>query len=685
MVDASGATDPRTNGREADDRPYEIRISRLTIDKLGVKLYDKVSAAVAELAANGYDADAEKVTIRLPLSTVLAKKGEDGQPVESAYVIEVEDNGHGMTPSEAIDYYLEVGKDRRRNEGQGPRSREKSRPVMGRKGIGKLAPFGICRHIEVISAGGSETPEGYLVSHFHMDFDDIVQDTDEPVPLTAGDLDRTYAPKRGTKIRLSRFLPKKVPDAETFHRQLATRFVFARPDFEISVEDSRNPEANPPRPVNPLAIPLNEETKVDLSDRPVVTEDGERLPVKGWLAKAKNAYKDEETAGVRIYAREKIVAQTRDFEQPAGYTGEFTMRSYLVGEVHAEWLDQDEGEDLVRTDRQGIVWDSDYGRALREWGAKVIKEIAAASKQPRRQRASEIFLEKSNVESRASERFADEEVAKVAVDLAKQIGSFAAEDELEDEGYVEGLTEVILSVAPHKALIQAFQDFNKEIGDGDVSLEEISDLFRKTRIAEMASYGQVAAERVKALRELEKIVHGDYQESDLQNLIARAPWLIEPTWSVISKNQQLKTFKAGFENFWKKRTGEDVNLAITFEKKKPDFTLVSVGHTLHIVEIKKSGHEFDDADHERMINYVYAFREFFENNKSLKAEFPQGWQIDLVADGVKLRNLSNRSSFEGCEQRGEVKRTSWHDFLTRAKTAHQQFLDINERLDEVAS
>jgi len=40
-------------GKTASVRPYELRISRLTIDKLGVKLYDKVSAVVAELIATG--------------------------------------------------------------------------------------------------------------------------------------------------------------------------------------------------------------------------------------------------------------------------------------------------------------------------------------------------------------------------------------------------------------------------------------------------------------------------------------------------------------------------------------------------------------------------------------------------------------------------------------------------------
>jgi len=50
----------------------------LTVKNLGVKLYDKASAVVAELIANGYDADAERVIVRIPLNTRLATK-EKGQ------------------------------------------------------------------------------------------------------------------------------------------------------------------------------------------------------------------------------------------------------------------------------------------------------------------------------------------------------------------------------------------------------------------------------------------------------------------------------------------------------------------------------------------------------------------------------------------------------------------------------
>lgn len=663
-------------------RPYVMRISRLTVDKLGVKLYDKASAVVAEIIANSYDADAEIVTVRLPLNSALASKRTDGIIEDYGYSIQVEDDGHGMTPDEAIDFYLQVGRDRRQHVEQGSKSREKGRSVMGRKGIGKLAPFGICKRIEVLSAGGEKTPAGYLVTHFYMDFDRILSDTDEPVELDRGPEDRTYRGNRGTTIRLSNFQPKRVPDSETFHRQLAARFIFANPDFSILVEDTRNPDENPPKKLEPLSVPINEETRIDLSTRSVVTEDGQLLPVGGWLAMAKVAYKYEEAAGVRIYARNKIVATTRDFEQPAGFTGEFTIRSYLVGEVYAEWLDVDEGEDLIRSDRQGILWDSDYGRAFRKWGANLIKEIGKRSSEPRRKQARETFLAKSRFVERANERFKDQEIVVVALELAQQIGAFAAEDELENEEYVDGLAEVILSVAPHRALIEAFQEFSTKVAGGEVSLDNLLSLFGKARIAEMASYSQIAAERVRVIRELESILQSDTDEAKLQRLISEAPWLIEPTWTVITKNQALKTFKTTFETFWKNRTGETIVLTIDYENKRPDFTLISVGHTLHIVEIKAPGHEFDDADMERFVRYVDAFTEFFDNNKVLLHEFPGGWRIDLVADGLALSQSTNMHTFRAFRKDGKVVRITWIDFLTRAKTAHETFLAISEKFEQ---
>ena len=655
------------------DDAYTLRISRLTIDKLGVKLYDKVSAVVAELIANSYDADATDVWVELPLGTDLATKNSaTKQPEDRGFEIVVRDNGHGMTPEEARNFYLQVGRDRRTYKEQGGESRTKHRPVMGRKGIGKLAPFGICRLIEVISSGGEEVPgHGFLTTHFYLDFEKIVKDTDEPVPLERGAQDLTYKPTRGTTVRLTIFLSKRVPDSVTFHRQLATRFALASPDFVIHLIDTR-PDSPVESDVEKFKVPVKEDTKVDVGSRPIKIADGEELPVTGWLALAKDSYSNEESAGVRIYARGKIVATTRDFEQPAGFTGEFTMRSYLVGEINADWLDEDD-EDLIRTDRQSILWDSDRGQALREWGAALIKMIAADSSGPRRKSKSAQFMKAANIEERARERYGDDDVVRVAMELGIKIGGFAAEDELADPVYVDGLAEIVLSVAPHQALVMAFQEISKQ---EDATIEQLVGLFGKTKVAEMASYAQIAAERVSAIKELQITINRPgVTESELQRLIASAPWLIRPDWSVVTQNQSLKTFRDQFVVFFKKQYDRVIDVAVSHEKKRPDFTLIQHGHKLHVVEIKMPGHAFDGTDFGRLHNYVEAFTQFFDEHSAIEAQFPGGRQIDLVADSVNITDSVARRAFDSYINDGIVVRKSWNDFLVAAKTANEAFLE----------
>lgn len=666
---------------EAQPHNYTMRLSRLTVDKLGVKLYDKASAVVAELVANAYDADAENVIVSVPLGTELATKDETGTINDNGYTVVVADDGHGMDPDEAQSHFLVVGADRRRRPSDGSRSRTKNRAVMGRKGIGKLAPFGICRRIEVRSAGGPPTDDGYAVSHFVLDFDKIVQDVDEPVEIDPGADDRTFDPTPGTTITLSNFLSKRVPAEETFVRQLARRFALAHPDFKITVRDTRRQtEAEVPQ----FVVPVNEDTKLDLADRPVPAADGTELPVTGWLAFGLSAYRNEEEAGVRIYARGKIVATTRDFEQPAGFTGEFYARSYLVGEIHAEWLDEDTGEDLVRTDRQGILWDSELGEALRIWGAALIKEMAARSASPRRAKKARDFIEVSKIEERARERYGDDEVVvQAVVKLGRQIGAFASEDELGDPSYVNELAEVILSVAPHQALITTFQ----KISDmEDKSIEDLLDLFAQTRIAEMASYAQIAIERVASINELKDVIDNpDVEEADLQQLLARAPWLVQPDWSVITQNQALKTFRDRFVQYWNAHHAEGLEIAISYERKRPDFTLVHAGRKLHVVELKKPEHEFADADFDRMVNYIAAFGDFFAQHDEIASAFPDGWVIDLIADGVAIKDQQRSMLYASKVREGVVIRKSWYDFIHHATLAHEQFLDARDRINEKAA
>jgi len=372
-----------------------MTISRTTIDKLGIKLYDKAANVVAELIGNAYDADAENVTVNIPLNKWLATRSQNKE-IDHGYEISVEDDGRGIPPELINDFYLKVGTNPRIDPRRGPVSPEKKRNIFGRKGIGKLAPFGICKIIEVRSAGGDKTPQGYKTAHFILNYEDILTETDEAYPPNVGSDDGTYSAKRGTAIRLRNFWPRRTPDAETFHRQLARIFGMQLPDFKITIKDGVNGEHFV---VGQLPIEIEEETKIEVHDRPVVMEDGTTLPLRGYVAYSKRHYANEEVSGVRIYARGKLVSTTRDFGLKAGFTGEHTLRSYLTGEIHADWVDDE--EDLVHTGRQDILWDSEKGMSFRKWGQELLKELGKKSWTPMRKTAQREFLEKSELNVRS--------------------------------------------------------------------------------------------------------------------------------------------------------------------------------------------------------------------------------------------------------------------------------------------
>ena len=81
-------------------RKYKLTISRNTIDKLGVKLYDKASDVISELISNSYDADAEEVRVTTPMGMFLATR-KGGEVRSKDLKITVEDDGHGFSATQA--------------------------------------------------------------------------------------------------------------------------------------------------------------------------------------------------------------------------------------------------------------------------------------------------------------------------------------------------------------------------------------------------------------------------------------------------------------------------------------------------------------------------------------------------------------------------------------------------------
>lgn len=700
---------------------YQMTISRLTVDKLGVKLYDRVSAVIAEIIANSYDADAEKVVIRAPMGEWLATKSK-GNVVDQGFLIEVQDNGVGMTTEEVNEFYLKVGRERRTDPKRGDLSKKHQRRVMGRKGVGKLAPFGVCERIEVITAGGpakrytDETGAsqiGHEICHLILERRAILSDTDVAYNPQPGSLDGKHQATTGTTIRMEIFDHRRVPTIEDFERQMAQRFGLKSVNWQIVLQDSQKKtgEDGHERTVGEFQVSPNNATKisfdrkanansdsrqpgdytvtgptgVSLDDlRPGFTHEDQFFPVVGWVGYADKPYKDELMAGIRVYCRGKIAAQTKLFELSAGFTGEHDVRSYLIGELHADWLD--EAEDLIRTDRQDILWSQDLGQAFQTWGQSLVKLIGKITREPMRKSAWEKFREKSGIESKVEDAFPGKdksEIRKRTMEMAETIAKAARKDELDDDQTVESFVQLSLLLGPHVTLDQKLKEAASSV---DRPMAVVSAVLRTARIAELASFGRIVDDRVRVVETLEKLKDTkDTNEAELQRLLTEAPWLINPTWSPITANQSFETLRQEFIKFYRSRTGEELSLHdFSDPKKRADFVLSSQDDAIQIIEIKRPHHRLANEEMERIVSYHDLMRDFLdeEGNQEFKAKFPR-FHITLVCDGVSLTGAV-RAAFDGYKATEVLTHINWKTFLLRTKRAHQEFLNEANRQKRLA-
>ena len=701
---------------------YKMIISRLTVDKLGVKLYDKVSAVIAELISNSYDADARQVSVRAPMGVFLATKS-GGLISDRGHEIKVVDDGIGMTPKQMQAFFLVVGAERRTDPRRGSKSPRFERKTMGRKGVGKLAPFGICKIIEVISAGGDRLTReengsrrsGYLTSHVVLNYDKIVEDADDvgddidqDYRPTIGALDNTISAKTGTTITLKEFNYRRVPDIDTLSRQIAQRFGIKSDDWSVTLLDNTKSSKNNSnsRTVGEFDVQTMPNTRITFQQgsyaatSQVIGPDGSLIPditagfeygdlfysVSGWVAYAREPYKDDLMAGIRIYCRGKIAAQTSVFGRRAGFTGEHNVRSYLVGELHADWLDED--DDLIQTDRRDILWSDELGRAFQEWGQRVVQRIGTLSRDPMRKAILEVFLETGRVDERIGRAYPaahEKDIRERAIELASRLGKTIGRAEAEEEQNVKDLVDLSITLAPHVTLDEMMRTAADQI---ETPLSVLSSLLRTARIAELSSFGRIAEDRLKIIGRLESLKdEKGTKEDSLQQLIEDAPWLINPEWAPVIANQSLNRLRTEFEKYYSAKTGVPISLSkFDDSEKRPDFVLSSQEGVAQVIEIKRPGHRLTNDEMERIVTYHDNIKSFLEddNNREFRKVF-SSFHITIVCDEISLTG-THRAAYDGYINSGVMTHISWRVFLWRTEMVHKDFvLEAQRQKDRISA
>lgn len=181
---------------------YEMTLNLQLLNHLGLNLYSNASAVISEAVANAWDADATIVRISI---------GDDN--------ITIFDDGCGMDVTDINNKYLNVGRQRRNVDGS--ITEKYSRPVMGRKGIGKLSLFSIADKITVYSIKGEEKN---ALSISTADLRSCIEKncTYYPEELPIEEID--FA-ENGTKIVLQELKKKRTAALSTFlKRRIARRF-----------------------------------------------------------------------------------------------------------------------------------------------------------------------------------------------------------------------------------------------------------------------------------------------------------------------------------------------------------------------------------------------------------------------------------------------------------------------------
>ena len=644
----------------------ELRFSNRIIEHLGLKLYqNRPTNVIAELVSNSWDADATKVEILLRSDHIA-----------------VLDDGIGMNSEELQNKYLKIGLNRRKRPDERTLG---GRPLMGRKGIGKLAPFGVANVVEVC------TIQNGKVNWIRLELSEILKEEREredehgvyQVPVIASDvplrefdiekhktLFRESASKflyefldpdgkdrriSGTAVFMGN-LKSRIPDDHKLMESLGKRFtvIFLEEDFQVLVNGRKIDEKVALPPFH-LRIPNEGRTNEEIE-----TPKGKKS-VTWWVGFVDIKERDwpQEYAGIGIYAHGKLVQDRPFFFHVKGR--EISVR-YLYGVVEADWLDEQE-EDLTSTDRSHLDWDHPLAQALFEWGKKKMKdwldEYERFRKEKEQEEMEELIPEEVTRWPEAEKRLFVASLTEVTSLLPrkretreKAARTFA---KAWTRGYVrEHFKRLLVRLAQIKSLEE------KDI------LEFLDDLVSAIQKPEALLLAATIGIRLKALACLRRLVDESFvppdtegrriYETHLQKFLEAFPWIFDPTWTKITANQQLR-----------KIVGERLSEKIKEEylRKKPDFIFEAPGKEIYVVEIKRPDVKFDLTHKWQLIHYLDIVQELRSNHEV----------YGLLIVGFK------EGSTQQLPPNAEI--VTWNDLISKAIKAHIEFLDI--LLDETAS
>lgn len=540
-----------------------MTVELAVIENLGLKMYVTLPPVISEIIANSWDADAHNVRLELPTGSI-----------DRNSEITIEDDGDGMAFGEINNVFLRIGRKRREEEHRD--TTRNGRKLMGRKGIGKLAPFGVAEIVEI------ETCKNNTLTSFRMDINEIMDCARKRIryyPLILRSFAKTKKEK-GTLVRLKKLKRTTSLDVESYRRALAKRFSILSTDFQVCVNG---------KPITPADWLKREDMQYLWEYQNGIIDDAHReWTVSGWIGTMKDPL-DEDQRGIVIMTRGKLCQDTPYFF--GVNVGEKHSYAYMTGILQAEFLDAE--EDFVATHRSSFV-EGPQGSALIKWGQEEVRRIAREWQKKRREEREKIIREHPAFKDWLQNLPAAEK--KIA---DKVVTAITSDEHLSDERRLE-LASFMVDSFEQKVFQEMVATLPEEPEDA-----RLIEVFEEWGFIEAKEILRLVRGRITIIEQFDRFVKENAREvPTIHNFFKEWPWILDPTWT--RWNDEVYFSDLLRQNF----PEEEVEGA----DRRIDFVCIGTGDTVHVVELKRPKHKVNARDLEQLLKYVAFVRQRLGNS-----------------------------------------------------------------------
>ncbi|MCL5007992.1 MAG: ATP-binding protein [Candidatus Marsarchaeota archaeon] len=592
-----------------EDKELSMSVHGRLIDQLGSQTYQSPVGSISEYVSNAWDAEALHVWITLP-------KDGDSDPK-----VVIKDDGNGMDLGECEGRYLKVGLCRR-GKNATEESPNKHRAIIGRKGIGKFAGFGIANNItiETISKATGERTV-FLLDINELNSTDYVGGSYKIKAKYEGP-DPTLIQNCGTTVTLSNLTIKKGISKDAFPKSLARKFLIlgTADEFEILVDEVPIPEA-----IGTAKIQF--EFPKDYKDE----EKPDGMKIDGVWAKENVAgkeifwrvifYKDtieeEELQGISIFSDKKIVQYPFFFNLSGGLGGQ-AGQSYMSGQVRADFINR-LPKDVISAERQRVNWVLPDTEPLLEWGKQRTKKLLELWHDRRGEKRAKELLEKIADFSPRLEKLPKGE-AKTVRSFLEKMGRL---DTLDDKQFNQLGSSFLTAWEGGRLKDLMLQISQKK----DFDEQSLWDMLLEVQVISALNIAESVKTKLLVLAELKKLITEQALEKTVRDHIAKDPWIIGPEWETYKVETGINNILE--ESAKAAKLDEDDAF-----KGRADLVLSSKS-SLHVVEFMRPGLTLDLDHINRFENYIRIIKTKIKVNT--KSGFDDNVTGTIVADGISKK------------------------------------------------